>query len=103
MTKIFAFFITLAIALVATPVFAGGPVSGPQARAHITQRLQYSSKVVDKTRPFTTRLGGKKGDVVRPFSASNVRGQTITIGNVVTGQLDTRTGAVRTLTVTSPR
>ena len=100
----------------ATPVLAKpgvGPVNGYEAKAHIGERLQKSSRVPDKTRPFTTHLGGEKGDVVRPFTASNVRTRNfqtgpntsvkLHVGNRVTGTLNTKTGAVRTKSVIMPR
>ena len=100
----------------ASPVLAKpgtGPVSGPEAKAHISERLQKSSRVPDKTRPFTTHLGGEKGDTVRPFTASNVRTRVfptgpsssamLHVGNRVTGTLNTKTGAVRTKSVIMPR
>lgn len=107
----------LGLLLVAAPAFAGKRVTGPMAKAHITKRLQYSSRVVDKTKPFTVRLRGKKGDRIRPFTASNMRdtvipgpapagalgGARITIGNLVTGTLDMETGAVRTKGISVPR
>ena len=109
--------LVLGLMLAAAPAFAGKRVSGPQAKAHIGKRLQFSSKVPDKTRPFTTRLGGKKGDKVRPFTASNIRemilpftgpggaqgGARVHIGNVVTGTLNMETGEVRTKGVSAPR
>ena len=100
----------------ATPAIAKpgkGPVNGYQAKAHIGERLQKSSRVPDKTRPFTTRLEGAKGDTVRPFTASNIRtkviptgpssGAQLHVGNRVTGTLNTKTGAVRTKSVIMPR
>lgn len=110
----------LALGLVlaaAAPALAGKGLTGPKAKAHITKRLQYSSKVVDKSKPFTTRLGGKKGDKIRPFTASNIRpmiipftgpngaqgGARIHVGNVVTGTLNMVTGEVRTKGVSAPR
>src|SRR5262245_25595068 len=84
-----------------------GPVSGREAKAHISERLQHSSKVWDKTRPFRVQLGGKKGDRIRSFVADNghahaVDGsgtRAVSGGNVVEGTLDMKTGAVRTTRV----
>jgi hypothetical protein len=104
--KSLSLLVALAVALVATPALAAGPVSGQQAKAHLNKRLPLSSKVYDKTRPFKTTLGGKKGDVVRPFIANNFRrvplGPAITglRGLSVEGTLNTQTGAVRTTKVT---
>jgi hypothetical protein len=79
---------------------AMAPVSGVQAKGHISQRLQLSRNVRDKTKPFSVRLAGKSGDVIRPFTATNVRniringpGEVIR-GNRVTGILNMMTGAV---------
>jgi len=106
----------LALSLLTTAAAAdAGPVTGRQAKAHITQRLQHSSKVKDKTRPFRTKLGGKKGDKLRPFVATNVRNAIISagggrvgayvihVGNRVSGTLNMETGQVRTASVVSPR
>lgn len=108
----------LGLLIVAAPAaLAGKRVSGPQAKAHISQRLQYSSKVVDKTKPFTVKLFGKKGDKVRLFRASNIRqtvivgsapqgalgGARVTVGNLVTGTINMETGEVRTGGVAVPR
>jgi len=107
-----------ALALLATTLSAqAGPVTGHQAKSHISQRLQYSKKVRDKQRPFKVKLGGKKGDRIRSFQASNLRpmvipgnaphgaqgGVRITVGNVVSGTLNMETGAVRTTSVVVPR
>src|SRR5262245_9930982 len=93
---------TLALGILLSSAIAtakpAGPVSAREAKPHITERLQYSSRVLDKTKPFSVELRGKKGDTVRPFVASNLRGQRIpagpsstaliTVGNRITGTLN---------------
>jgi hypothetical protein len=111
--------ILLALALLSSSASAGGkvssgPVSGPRAKAHVLQRLKYSSKFrrkVDPSGPWTSHLGGKKGDKVRPFflrgpnriipgnAPAGALGGTRSGFDIVRGRLDTVTGEVRTTDV----
>jgi hypothetical protein len=64
--------LSLALAVMAGAT-AHAAVDGRGAKAVILKALQRSSKVADKTGPFKTKLGGKTGDRLRPFTASNIR------------------------------
>ncbi len=115
MKKILSLALLLGMSSMST--LASAEITGPQAKAHIQKRLQYSSKVADKTLPMKTQLGGKKGDVVRPFTASNIRytvipgnappgalgGARVATGNRITGTVNMKTEAVRTKSVAIPR
>src|SRR5262245_52065011 len=72
--------IFLGSALALSAVTAQAKLTGPMVKRHVEKRLQYSSRVPDKTLPMTVKLYGKKGDKVRRFRASNIRETYVTRG-----------------------
>jgi hypothetical protein len=84
-------------------------VDGRGAKALINRNIKFSSKVADKTGPFKTKLGGKAGDRLRPFTASNVRsiiipgrapagalgGARLHVGGIARGTIDMKQDKIR--------
>ena len=83
-------------------------VTARGAKPVIVAAVKSSPKVMDKSGPFKTTLGGKSSDTVRPFSASNVRvitipgnapagaqgGARMNVGGVASGEINMKTDKV---------
>jgi hypothetical protein len=94
--------LSLAAAMLVGAVAHAHHSDGRGAKAIINRNIKFSSKVADKTGPFKTKLGGKAGDRLRPFTASNVRsiiipgrapagalgGARVHVGGIARGTID---------------
>ena len=92
-------------------------ITGRGAKSFIVKGLMSSSKVSDKTGPFKTKLGGKAGDIVRPFSARNIRamilpgkapagaqgGFRMSVGGIASGTINMATHRVKVTSYTMVR
>jgi len=73
-------------------------VTGPQAKPTIVKALAKAATTRAERGPWKTSLGGKAGDKLRPFEASNIRKRGgLHTGGVAVGTLNMKTEKVKVM------
>lgn len=96
---------------------AAHAATGHTAKGFIVAAIKQAPDVVNKNGKFKTKLGGKPGDKVRPYTADNIHhqifpfvgpggqagGARLAVGATYAGHINMKTNRVTVKTVAVPR